>query len=67
MHHDKRGRLVCACSGYWFPHRKGGGACEHSRTCNLHRARRTGDIGAVAEALWDMPAKPLPPDSSCPF
>jgi hypothetical protein len=22
-------RRKCTCGGYWFPHRKGGGACEH--------------------------------------
>lgn len=21
-------RLVCQCGNYWFPHRRGGGACE---------------------------------------
>lgn len=25
---DKRGKLVCGCGGYHFPHRKTGGACE---------------------------------------
>ena len=26
---DKRGKLVCGCGGYHFPHRKTGGACMH--------------------------------------
>ncbi len=32
----------CNCSGYWFPHRKGGGACDHSPRSDFFRARRAG-------------------------
>lgn len=32
----------CLCSGYWFPHRKTGGACEHSTTASYHLARCAG-------------------------
>lgn len=39
---DKRGRLVCTCGGYWFPHRKGGGACDYSKTRDMHIALRYG-------------------------
>jgi hypothetical protein len=39
---DKRGRIVCNCGGYWFPHRKGGGACDHSKTCYEHIVKRQG-------------------------
>ena len=39
---DKWGRLVCWCSMYWFPHRKGGGACEHSSRAHYYAATRAG-------------------------
>lgn len=39
---DKRGRLVCGCLGYWFPHRKGGGACDHSSRADYYHAVRAG-------------------------
>lgn len=39
---DKRGRLVCSCSGYWFPHRRTSGACDHSSRADYHRALRAG-------------------------
>lgn len=51
MRRDKRGRPVCWCGGYHFPHRRGGGACEHSRTCNVHRAFRTKDPEVILDAL----------------
>ncbi len=35
-------RQKCGCGGYWFPHRKGGGACEHSPTRDYHQALRAG-------------------------
>ena len=38
----------CCCGGYHFPHRRGGGACDHSRTAVFHRLRRQGE--SVAEA-----------------
>jgi hypothetical protein len=28
--------------GYWFPHRRGGGACEHSPRRNFYEALRAG-------------------------
>jgi hypothetical protein len=39
---DKRGRLVCWCVGYWFPHRKTSGACDHSSRVDYYRAVRAG-------------------------
>lgn len=42
MKSDKRGRLVCWCSGYWFPHRRTGGACVHSSRADYYAARRAG-------------------------
>lgn len=69
MAKDKRGRVMCSCTGYWFPHRKGGGACEFSPTRNIHLARRRGDPGDMLEALadhaWDNPGTPSSGD--CPF
>ena len=32
----------CECGGYWFPHRKGGGACEHSSKKDFYAAMRAG-------------------------
>lgn len=51
MQLDKRGRPVCWCTGYWFPHRKGGGACEHSKTRDIHLAIRLGTKALLIEAL----------------
>jgi len=59
----------CWCTGYWFPHRTGGGACEHSKTREIHLAIRVKDDEALLDALvayhWDHPGKAstLP----CPF
>ena len=66
---DKRGRLVCTCGGYIFPHRKGGGACEHSYTSVYHRARRDGldHLDALAEWAWDTPPKPASSAQPVPF
>lgn len=35
-------REKCQCGGYWFPHRKGGGACDHSSRADYYRALRAG-------------------------
>lgn len=48
---DKRGRLVCGCMGYHFPHRKGGGACDHSPRVEYYIALRAGEPEALA-LLW---------------
>ena len=32
----------CDCGGYWFPHRRGGGACDYSRRRDYHLALRAG-------------------------
>lgn len=47
----------CWCTGYWFPHRKGGGACEHSTSRPYHLAVRHGAppdelFDAFIEAIW---------------
>lgn len=47
---DKRGRLVCWCGGYWFPHRKAGGACDHSPRADYYHAMRQPDV-PVSEAM----------------
>lgn len=39
----------CECIGYWFPHRKGGGACEFSVRADYYAAKRQGL--SEAEAL----------------
>lgn len=48
---DKRGRLVCDCGGYHFPHRKGGGACEHSPRVEYYLALRADEPEPLA-LLW---------------
>jgi hypothetical protein len=35
-------RLRCDCMGYHFPHRKAGGACEHSPRADYYHALRCG-------------------------
>lgn len=49
LHNWQRPR-PCWCTGYWFPHRTGGGACEHSATRDIHMAIRHGDVEALADA-----------------
>ncbi len=39
---QRNSRLRCDCSGYWFPHRRGGGACEHSPRADYYLALRQG-------------------------
>ena len=39
---DKRGRIVCHCGGYHFPHRRTGGTCEHSSRAHYYAATRAG-------------------------
>ncbi len=48
---DKRGRLVCWCSGYHFPHRKTSGACDHSSRADYYHAIRAGLSVAECMAL----------------
>lgn len=66
---DKHGRLVCWCTGYWFPHRKGGGACDHSKSRDIHLARRRGDAEMLLQAVvnfgWDFAR--LHTRGPCPF
>lgn len=66
---DKRGRRVCACGGYHFPHRRGGGACDHSKTQRIHLAIRMKDQEALLDALvsyaFEHPGKPFA--GPCPF
>lgn len=47
----------CDCHGYWFPHRKGGGACEYSPYRDYYRALRAG--ATVAEAQQMLTADQL--------
>jgi len=48
----RRNRLrKCLCAGYWFPHRKGGGACLHGARAEYHAALRNGASRQEAEAL----------------
>jgi hypothetical protein len=51
---DKRGRLVCDCGGYCFPHRKFGGACYNGPRADYYAALRAGisDADAAADFIW---------------
>lgn len=42
-------RERCNCAGYWFPHRKTGGACFHGPRSDFYLAVRAGL--PVAEAM----------------
>lgn len=54
-------RERCDCSGYWFPHRRGGGACEHSPRREYYLALRARMTKADAEALlWADKLELLP-------
>jgi hypothetical protein len=66
---DKRGRRVCACGGYHFPHRRGGGACDHSKTCAIHRAKRLKDPEAIIDAMLEhvLEHGGETGDDKCPF
>lgn len=50
-------REKCQCGGYWFPHRKGGGACEHSRNRHYYEMLRAGMT--QAEAMAELSAADL--------
>lgn len=58
-------RERCDCFGYWFPHRRGGGACEHSSRRTYYEMLRAGV--PEAEAMAELSAAdldrlyPLPP------
>lgn len=43
--------LRCTCTGYHFPHRRGGGACEHSPRADYYRAKRAGLSESEAREL----------------
>lgn len=51
--------------GYWFPHRKGGGACEHSPRVDYYAALRQGVSEAEAlQLLWSDKLERLPTNGS---
>lgn len=64
-------RLKCTCAGYWFPHRRGGGACDHSKTRDLHLALRCKDKlqTAVEEAALFLSGRAIarPQSTGAPF
>ncbi len=46
-------RLRCDCGGYWFPHRRTGGACIHGPRSAYYLALRAGATRSEAEAeMW---------------
>lgn len=44
----------CWCSGYWFPHRRGGGACVHCSRADFYAARRSGLSLSQAQELLSV-------------
>ena len=44
-------RQVCRCGGYAFPHRRSGGACDHSPLRDYYLAVRQGVPKPEAETL----------------
>lgn len=58
-------REKCGCMGYWFPHRKGEGACEFSPRADYYAALRRGLSQAEAMQLLSVADLekffPLPP------
>lgn len=66
---ERNQRLKCGCMGYWFPHRRGGGACESSPTRDVHLARRYGGEDAVKDIIVEHaltnPGPAVP--AECPF
>lgn len=61
-------RLKCGCSGYWFPHRRGGGACEASPTRYMHVLSRGRTREEAAEAILEHVLKYGGiPSTECPF
>lgn len=63
-------RLKCLCGGYHFPHRRAGGACDHSPTRDIHLAKRSGeqaDVDNAILALAEKRAKTYKPGADCPF
>lgn len=61
---DKRGRLVCDCGGYSFPHRKFSGACYLGPRADYYSALRAGvsEADAAANLIWQdkLAAMPAP-------
>lgn len=51
---DKRGRLVCCCQGYPFPHRANGGACYNSPRADYYHALRQGLSESEARAMLSV-------------
>ena len=53
----KNKRLKCECYGYWFPHRRTGGACTHGPRSEFYLALRAGVEVSEAQALlpsWQL-------------
>lgn len=64
----------CLCGGYHFPHRRGGGRCEHSVTRDYHRAVLAGDkeqaqaeLAALLQRGLGLHLIPRIQPGQCPF
>ena len=59
--------MKCLCMGYHFPHRRAGGACDHSKTREFHLAVRQGPAALIDYHL-EAAFKAAPSTSQeCPF
>lgn len=57
-------RLRCDCGGYAFPHRRRGGACEHSPRRDYYLALRCGlSESEAAQTLWAYQLERMQPES----
>lgn len=64
---ERTHRVPCRCGGYHYPHRLGGGACDHSPTRALHIAKRGGDKNEIFDAQFDLAAARSTVSTVCPF
>lgn len=55
-HESKRRntRLRCDCMGYWFPHRRGGGACDKANPGRRDYFRMLRQSVPEAEAMAEL-------------
>lgn len=47
-------RMKYTYGGYWFPHRKGGGACDHCPRASYYIALRSGALPGEAMATLSV-------------
>ena len=61
-------RLICWCTGYWFPHRRKSGSCTHNPNLEVFLARKSGVKHAVLDVSIDNALNgPGVVSTECPF